>query len=423
MKKLIRFFVFAALVATLALPALAQTTPTPTPATPAAGGQDETQAKADLYQKFRDNYKANPPVAYEAGKEYLQKYEASATTPEDTQIVGYVKKYVVSYEKLARRNQLVQKLKDKNYPEAVALSKQVLVDFPDDLPILYQLSAVGYVVNTTPNSNDPNSADTIAFTKRTIQLIQSGKSFDPAKPFTAQDKDEKLGTLNYALGIILRKSAPAEAMTYFVNAAQFEGPSKKDPYTYSNLAEIYETNEYKGLATEFNNSCKTEEQAKTQACIDLKAKADQAVDHVIDALARAIAYSNASSNPGQYAQARATWQEGITNYYKYRNNGSDTGLKELIAGITAKPLPKPGEAIAPMTPAPSSSTAPTQPSGTSSTTPSNTSTTTTTKTGNASTAPASTKTSTPSGKTTTTAGKTSSTKTTPKRAHVTRKRG
>jgi hypothetical protein len=420
MKKLIRFFALAALVGTLALPALAQTTPSATPATPAAGGQDDTQAKADLYQKFRDNYKANPPVAYEAGKEYLQKYEATATTPEDTQIVGYVKKYVDSYEKIARRNELQQKLKDKSYNEAFALSKRVLTDSPDDVGLLYQLSAAGYAA--TASGNEANNGDAIAYTKKTIQLIQSGKSFDPAKPFSAQEKDEKLGTLNYALGIILRKSAPAEAMTYFVNAAQLEGPSKKDPYTYSNLAELYEANEYSNLATQFNNNCKTEEQAKTQACIDLKAKADQSVDHMIDALARAIAYSNSSSNPGQYAQARTTWQEGITNYYKYRNNGSDTGLKELIAGITSKPLPKPGEPIAPMTPAPSSTTAPSQPSGTSSTPSSNMSTTPTAKSGNATTTPASTA-AQPNGKAPATAGKTSTTKTTPKRAHSTRKRG
>jgi hypothetical protein len=280
------------------------------------------------------------------------------------------------------------------------------------------LSAAGYVAST--NGNEANNGDATAYTKKTIQLIQSGKSFDPAKPFTAQEKDDKLGTLNYALGILLKKSAPAEAMTYLANAAQLEGSSKKDPLTYSSLAEIYETNEYGKLATQFNNSCKTEDQLKTQECIDLKAKADQVVDHMIDALARSIAYSNASSESAKYAQARTVWMESLTNYYKYRN-GSDTGLKELIAGITSKPFPKPGEPITPTTPTttPSSTTAP------NSTAPSGTTSTTSGKTGNTTT-PASTTTTQPNGKAATTAqptGKTSSSKTTPKRAHARGKRG
>jgi hypothetical protein len=417
MKKLIRFFVFAALVASFALPALAQTTPSTT-TTPAAT-QDDTEAKTAAYKKFTDNVPTkqapgNPTVAYEAGKEYLAKYEA--TDGPDDQYVKYIKRWVDSYEKIARRNQLLQNLKDKKYNEAFGLARQVLVDSPDDLPILFELSQGGLLAAS--GGNEANNADTINYAKKTIQLIQAGKTFQQG--VAIPNKDVILGGLNYSLGFLLRNS-PAESMPYFINAAQFEGPSKKDPQTYIFLADAYENTEYKNLATQFNNNCKTEDQAKTQACIDLKAKADGVLDHMIDALARAVAYSKTTANATQYDKARAAWLETLTNYYKYRN-GSEAGLDTLIAGITSKPLPKPGEPIAPMTPAPSSS-------GTSSTTPSNMSTTTTTaKPGNTSTAPASPKTSTPSGKTTTTtasptAGKTSSTKTTPKRAHTTRKQG
>jgi hypothetical protein len=407
MKKLIRLLVFAALVATLALPAVAQTTPATPAATPT---QEEQEAKTALYKKFTDNVPTksaagNPPVAYEAGKEYLQKYES--TDGPDDQYIKYIKRWVDSYEKIARRNQLLQNLKDKKTNEAFALSRQVLTDSPDDLPILFELSQAGLIAAT--GGNEANNADTINYAKKTIQLIQAGKTFEKDKPIA--NKDVILGGLNYSLGFLTKKTQPTEALNYFITAAQFEGPSKKDPTTYASLAEIYEATEYSRLATQFNNSCKTEEQAKTQECIDLKQKADQSVDHLIDALARAIAYSNSAPNAASYAQARTSWMENITNYYKYRNNGSDAGLKELIAGITSKPLPKPGEPVAPLTPpatTPSSTAAPSQPSN-SSTTPA---TTTTQSTGKA---PATTQ---------PTAGKTSSTKTTPKRAHVSnRKRG
>jgi hypothetical protein len=305
----------------------------------------------------------------------------------------------------------------------------VLADFPDDLQVLFALSRAG--LDAAQAGNKTNNGDTVAYAKRTMQLLQAGKTFEKDKPVA--NKDEIVGGLNYLLGFLLQESQPAEAMNYLISAAQFEGASKKDPLTYFMLAGIYEKNEYTTLANQFNTSCKTPEQLATPECTTMKQKADQVVDHIIDALARAIAYSNSSPNPAGWAQARTAWTESLTNYYKYRNNGSDTGLKEFIASITAKPLPKPGDTIAPLTPsAPSSSTAPAQPNGTSGA--ATTGTSSTTKPGTTTT-PASTKTTTtttPAAKTpangkaaatTQPTGKTSSAKTTPKRAHVSGKRG
>lgn len=421
MKKLIRLFVFAALVATLALPALAQTTPSTT--TPAAT-QDDTEAKNAAYKLFTDNVPTktspgNPTVAYDAGKAYLAKYEA--TDGPDDQYVKYIKRWVDSYEKIARRNQLLQNLKDQKPNEAFAISKQVLSDYPDDLGVLFELSRAG--LTAAENGNKANNSDTVAYAKKTIQLLQAGKTFEKDKP--VPNKDEIIGGLNYALGFLLQESQPSEATNYLISAAQFEGFSKKDYRTYLILADIYEKSEYSKLQTQYSTSCKTPEQLATQECVALKAKADQIVDHMIDALARAIAYSNMGPDAAKYAPARASWMEGITGYYKYRNNGSDTGLKELIAGITSKPLPKPGEPVAPMTPTttPASTTAPSQPGSTTNTPPG---TTSTAKPSTTSTTPASATTQ-PNGKAPATAqptaGKASTTKTTPKRAHSSRKRG
>ena len=409
MKKLIRLLVSAALVATLALPALAQTTSTTTAATPASG-QDDTEAKTKLYETFTANRNTNPQAAYDAGKEYLQKYEAKDGA--NDQYVKYIKKWVDSYEKIARRNQLIQQLTSKDYNSAFALSKQVLADFPDDLQILFELSKAGLAA--AENGNKNNNGDTVAYAKKTIQLLQSGKTFEKDKPVA--NKDEIVGGLNYLVGFLLQESQPADATNYLISAAQFEGFSKKDPRTYYILAQIYEKNEYATLANQFNNTCKTAEQLATPECTTLKARADQVVDRMIDALARAIYYSNSGPNAAGWAQARTAWTESLTNYYKYRHEGSDTGLKELIAGITAKPLPKPGDQVAPVTTPPATTTTPTTtPGSTTNTTPSNTSTTpaTTAKPGNTTT-PTST-TAQPSGRT--------PAKTTPKRAHARIKRG
>jgi hypothetical protein len=389
MKKLIRLSVFAMLVATFAVPALAQTTPSTTTATPAAG-QDDTEAKTKLYETFTANRNTNPPVAYEAGKEYLQKYEAK-DGPED-QYVKYIKKWVDSYDKIARRNQLLQQIKEKKYNEAFAVGRQVLNDFPDDLALLYELAKSGLFAAEAENR--ANDADAANYARKTIQLIQAGKTFEKDKPIA--NKDEILGGLNYALGFLTQKTQPGEAINYYISSTQYEGFAKKNPWTYIFLADLYETSEYARLSNQYKTSCTTEEQISSQTCVDLKSKADQVIDRMIDALARGIAYSNMSPDAAKFAQARTTWTEQLTTYYKYRNNGSDAGLKELIAGITSKPVPKPGEPAAPVTP--SSSAAP---SGTTSTTPSGT-TSTTAK-------PANTTTTTPAQP----SGKTSSTKTTP----------
>jgi len=403
MKKLIQLLVFAALVTTLALPALAQATSANKDVSTAASAQDDAQAKADLYKKFTENLKTSPAVAYEAGKEYLSKYEAK-DGPDD-QYVKYIKKWVGNYEKIARRQQLIDQFNNKNYTGVFTSAKDVVADFPDDVDLLYLLVQAGYLSSLT--GSDANNADAVMYAKKLIPLVQGGKNPDQKK-----SKDEVLGNLNFAIGMFMQKSQPAEAATYFINAAQFEGTSKKDPQTYIYIADFYEKGDYAKLAKEYTDTCKTPEQVSGQPCVDLKAKVDLVVDHIIDALARAIAYSNTSADAAKYGTARTAWTEAITNYYKYRNNNSDTGLKELLASITNRPLPKPGEAV---TPSLYPASAPTTPA-TGTTTPGATTGTPSTTTAPKTATPANTKT----GTATTTvqpAGKTSSSKTTPKRAH------
>lgn len=361
MKKLIRFLVFTALVATFALPTLAQTTPANT--TAAATTQDDQEAKTNLYNKFRDNLKTNPPVAYEAGKEYLAKYEA-ADGPSD-QYVAYIKKWVTSYDKIARRNLIIQQLNEKKYTEAFQGAKPVLAESPDDLGLLFELSKAA--LPAVAGGNTALSADAADFTRRTLQMIQAGKPFEKDKPIP--NKEELIGGLSYTLGFLLRESQPAEAVPYLLTAASAPGVSQKDPYTYSFLAASYEQSEYTKLRNDYEANCKTEEQLKGAQCTELTAKVNNVLDRMIDALARAVSYSKSSTDAARFDQARTAWMEQLTALYKYRNNGADTGLNEFIAGITAKPLPRPGQATTPPTTPSSSTTTPqTQPNSTTTTT-------------------------------------------------------
>ncbi len=60
------------------------------------------------------------------------------------------------------------------------------------------------------------------------------------------------------------------------------------------------------------------------------------IDRMIDAYARAIAA--AGSDPAN-AQNKAQWMTKLTDFYKFRHEGSDAGLNELIASVLSRPLP------------------------------------------------------------------------------------
>jgi hypothetical protein len=60
------------------------------------------------------------------------------------------------------------------------------------------------------------------------------------------------------------------------------------------------------------------------------------MDRIIDAYARAIA--TAGTDP-KTEQSRKDWLTPLTNYYKFRHGGADTGLTEFIASSMQKPLP------------------------------------------------------------------------------------
>src|ERR1051325_9560262 len=89
-----------------------------------------TDAQHDLYQKFLNKRANNMPAAYQAAKEYLQQYGPNA--PADDQIISYLRQWVARYEKLQRRQTLLDQLKAKQVDAAFVSARAVLLDYPDD---------------------------------------------------------------------------------------------------------------------------------------------------------------------------------------------------------------------------------------------------------------------------------------------------
>lgn len=344
MKKVIQVLTLTALAAAFALPTFAQAT-TPTPAattgtTAAAASPQDEKAKADLYEKWRSNRKTNQAVAYEAGKEYMQKYSADSD-----EYMAAVKKFVVNYDRAKLDFDYNQALSKKNYSEAFRLGREILSANPDRVDVKQNLGWMGYLA--TVDKNDAHVSEATNYARQAAQDIENGrqpKGTDAAgaevvswAPFT--NREDALGGLYFALGSFATKAnKPEEATQHFYKAAQLNGFTKKEPNTYANLAGAYELSEYKKYADEYRTMTTADAAgAEKPEAKALLAKLDNVTDRIIDAYARAISLAT----DAKYAPQKTVWMKKLTALYKFRNNDSETGLNEFIAGIMTKPMPPP----------------------------------------------------------------------------------
>lgn len=349
MRQTIRLVVLAAMLA-VGLPALtrAQTGN-------GAAGECTEENKAKIYTQYYENRKDHQDVAYDAAKKYLA---ACPDLPADDVYGKTLKKFIGLYEAATRKAQFLEAYDKKNYAEAMTLGKQVLADDPGYVRASVLMGYVGYLAslggNTALNTESANSA------KQAIALLEAGKTPDDWRPFL--NKDDALAWLNYSLGYTYLKTAPADAIPYFLKAARMESSLKKIPATYYFIAVAYETGPYTRLTDEYNTKFRGQPESPESKLA--QANINQVVDREIDAYARAVALSTATDAKTQ--QTKKEWMDRLTELYKYRNK-SDTGLNELVASILSKPLPDiPMPLTTLPTPPATGSTAPLTPPGTAS---------------------------------------------------------
>ena len=301
-------------------------TPTQTPAAAQTTCTDEIKGPGGPYSDFTKFRNVDNPKAYDAAKKYL-----TACPTEEGQIPAYLKKWVIAYEKEARKLKLANLFGiQRKFTEAMPPAKEVLADEPDNLLAQIALGYGGYVLAVT-TKNESGNADAINYTKKAVAAIESGKAPESWSPF--KSKDDALGYLYYSLAYMERSSNPKDSLANFIKAAQFESDMKKNSQTYVFIAAAYETEYARQSAdyqTKFGGKDETPESKLAVANIN------QLVDRIIDALARAVASAGTDAN----AQAsKATWLERLTELYKFRHDKSDAGLNEMIATVMSKPLP------------------------------------------------------------------------------------
>jgi len=308
------------------------------PRTSTAVQETDDEFKVTTYKRFVDNREPNPAAAYQAAKEYMAKYSR-----EDDQYTRYLKVWIAAYEedeknrrmaaeRADREQQLLGSFTTKDFAKAYGLAKPVLADDQDNVRVLIALGYGAFAASTEAH-NEAFNNDAAGYAQRAIKLIEAGRTPDTWAPF--KNKEDVLSSLYYALGFYALKPKPENAIANFTRAAQIDSDRKTSPSTYYYLALAYQNGPYKRLSEDYSKRFLNQpESAESKAAL---ATINAVMDKIIDAYARAVAL--ASKDPQQTA-AKNAWLARLTELYKFRHDGSDAGLNELISGVLATPLPQ-----------------------------------------------------------------------------------
>ena len=291
----------------------------------ATAQETDDPVKIEMYKKFVDNRLPNPSAAYQAARDYLQRYQK-----DKDQYTDYLQKWIAAYERDDRKRQLPGLINEKKFADAYKVGERILTDEPDNLRAQIDLGYAGYLAASS--KDESHNAEALAYSRKAIAAIESGKTPSEWAPF--KGKDDTLAYLNYAVGYLTLKNNPDQAIDSLIKAATYESDIRRTASTYYFLAVAYESGPYKTLSTAYQNTYANKpETPESKAALE---RLNVLMDRIIDAYARAI--QTAGNDPKTEA-SRKDWLAQLTNYYKFRHNNSDAGLTEFIAASMQKPLP------------------------------------------------------------------------------------
>jgi hypothetical protein len=289
------------------------------------GQETDDPVKRDTYQRFFDNHKSNPAVAYKAAQDYLTKYNK-----DKDQYTNYLQQWVTLYERDERKANLPGLINEKKFADAYNVGAKILADEPTYLRAQIDLGYAGYLAASS--KVETFNATALEYARKAIQAIESGAAPTDWAPF--KGKDDTLAYLNYAVGYLTLKTTPDQSIDSLLKAARYQSEIAKTPSTYYFLAVAYESGPYKTMSTAYQTQFANKpETPESKAALD---KLNVVMDRIIDAYARAIA---ASGTDPKTEQSRKEWLAQVTNYYKFRHNGDESGLTAFIAASPQRPLP------------------------------------------------------------------------------------
>ena len=300
----------------------------------AASAQCHGSDANKIYAKFRDNIKTEDPaqqkIAYETGKEYLQKY-SNCSDESDKTITTYITNWIAKYEDVTLLFNCTDAV-NKDPKSAFDKCDQVAAKHPDDpKPFILIVAAGGNVSRLGDRSFNARAAKGA---RAALDLIAAGKTTDSYSPFA--DKQEAIGGLNYYLGAFSFETSPKDAAAALLLAVKSNTKFSQEPTTYQMLGISYYNGEYASLAAQYKAAC--EGKPASSQCDSMFEAAHVALDHVVDAYARAVALSLKA--PDKYPDIERL-KAALVSVYKARHDNSDTGLDQFLATVLDKPVPEP----------------------------------------------------------------------------------
>src|SRR5438270_2633777 len=150
--------------------------------TAVAQGDSTPENKAAWYKDFLATYKTDQTKAYDDAKKYLA-CPPNADDADEASRTAYLQKWVTAYEKINVQNEKAKRkaqLSDlvynkKDYAQAFQVGKQVLADEPDYADGYVALGYAGFAAYTSNPPNKSFTNDSLAYSRKAIELIESGR--------------------------------------------------------------------------------------------------------------------------------------------------------------------------------------------------------------------------------------------------------
>ena len=200
--------------------------------------------------------------------------------------------------------------------EAFALAADFLSRKPDELRALVKMTYLGA---REAKERRLKYADTsLVYGLKAIDMIEKDQRQTGMKDSTWVELKSKLPGLHIQIGLIkLAQGMTAEAKTQITKGIQLQ---PNDPVGLALLGRVLNS-EYEKQMIDYQRM------EEGGAKLNEKRRLDALLDEIIDAYARAVALA---SGKEQHQTMLQQVVPDLTGYYKYRNNGSITGLQKLI---------------------------------------------------------------------------------------------
>ena len=222
---------------------------------------------------------------------------------------------------------LNQAVQAKNIPDIIRIGKEAMAADPEGVDYPYFLATQLRTLDT----NYQYAADTAQFTQTAMRLIESGKKPTIVKDF--KDK-EVLAYFHDTLATIDEHNKEADkALEHYMQAATLDPVNAR---YFFNCGRLHQ-GRYAAAAAEYQklpeaDRTAAEPKPEVKAALD---KVNAEADGVINCWARFMGLPK-NDYPADVKQKVMT---ALTDLYKYRNNGSDAGLTQLIEANKTSPTP------------------------------------------------------------------------------------